>query len=675
MKITIITLNYNGAENTIKLLNSLQNQTDRDFSVIVADNGSSDIQKLRDYIKDVEGHPPRLIENGVNLGFSGGCNVGMKEALKNGTDWLVLLNNDTWVESDFISRLRAVLEHPSGLVGLPIDEGDGEIAMGGRLEWLSPTLSHNHGLLNHKQNARKRRKNVHYAIGGGMAIDSSALKKIGYFDENYFLYFEDTDLSMRAHEADVPIIFPAEPIVHHTGSTTTRKLGAPLLLRYHYRNALYFNFKNAPLFYKIGAIFWSIIIFVKQLFKILTGNHPTESRAIMDGVIDFYQERMGHISQKIKVGIECEQIEGEIWGVGKIITKLLENIASQPELKKDFEFYLYFKSTIPQLSFLDNPIFHKKIINQPFQHKSFVLYYYVLLPVQLWFERLNVMFFPNYMLPIIFFGNSMVMLTEDIYYEMRSKQQRFHHRLAYRVFATWATWRANKIMAISETSKKELVRLFDIEPARIFVNQLAIDTLSTSVFTRGTLVNHPVNYLLFVGQAFPRRHLVESLLAFEKIAPDFKDLQFIIVGPDKYNPPRIKQLRQDINSRLGNERIIWHERVSQEELLQLYTHALAIIYISDREAFGLPPLEGLAQGSVPVVANNALGHELFDEYAVFVSNSDSIDEIVMALREVMTNSTLREKIKEHASEIIKHYTWKAHTDRFLEIIKSMTHHA
>ncbi|MEK7645601.1 MAG: glycosyltransferase [Patescibacteria group bacterium] len=708
MKIALITLNYNGAESTIKLLESLQNQTDPDFSLIVADNGSTDIQKLRDYC---ENKPIHIIENGANLGFGGGCNIAIKRALKNGASWLVLLNNDTWVESDFISHLKAILERTNGLVGLPIDEGDGEIAMGGRLEWLSPTLSHNHSFLNHKQNARKNGKNVCYAIGGGMAIDSSAVEKIGYFDENYFLYFEDADLSMRAHEAGVPIAFPTKPIIHHTVSTTTRKLGAPLLLRYHYRNALYFNFKNAPLFYKIGAIFWSVIIFVKQLVKLLSNIHPAESRAILAGIIDFYQERMGpvrsslaevrrtrakgasetsygmgRISKKIKVGIECEQIEGEIWGVGKIITKLLENIASRPELEKDFEFHLYFKSKIPKLLFLDNSIFHKKVIEQPFRHKSFVFYYYVLLPIQLWFERLDVMFFPNYMLPIIFFGNSVVMLTEDIYYEMRSKQQRFHHRLAYRVFATWATWRANKIMAISQTSKKELVRLFNIEPARIVVNLLAVDSAKIDSFSNigncppaealakeGKLKNE--NYLLFVGQSFPRRHLAESLLAFEKIASEFQDLKFIIVGPDKYNPPRIRQLQQDINSRLGGERIIWHERVSQEELSQLYAHTLATIYISSREAFGLPPLEGLAQGSVPIIAENALGHELFEECAVFIANPDSVDDIASALREAMTNSTLREKIKAHAPEIVDRYTWRAHTDRFLEIIKSMTRHA
>ena len=671
MRITLITLNYNGAESTIKLLESLQNQTDSDFSVIVADNGSADVQQLRDYVNGnyVEGHPLHLIENGANLGYAGGNNPALQYAFKNGSDWALILNNDTWVESDFIARLKTNLSTKKGIVGMPVKEGD-SIAYGGKIEWLKAP-SQMHHIYDKNDKTSKR-----YVIGAALTISKEAYDKLGPMDDKYFLYLEDTDYSVQAHKNGVAVSYCTEPIVNHAVSQTTSKLGSPLLLRYHYRNTLYFNFKNAPLIYKVLAIFWSIAIFAKQIFKLLNNDHPAESRGIMAGIIDFYQERMGYISRKIKVGIECEQIEGKIWGVGKIITKLLENIASQPELKKDFEFHLYFKSEIPKLSFLDNPIFHKKIIEQPFQHKSFVIYYYLLLPIQLWFERLDVMFFPNYMLPIIFFGNSAVMMTEDIYYEMRSDQQKFQHRLAYRVFATWATWQADKIMAISETSKKELVRLFNIEPKRIVVNSLGVT--SVKIDSNPSVESWKLkigDYLLFVGQAFPRRHLEESLLAFEKIAPDFSDLKFFIIGPDKYNPPRIKQLQKDINSRLGSKKIIWHERVPQEELSVFYTYALATIYISSREAFGLPPLEALAQGSVPVITESALSRELFGEYAVFVTNPDSVAEIAVSLREAMTNTVLREKIKEHAPEITSRYTWQAHTDRFIEMIKSMTRHA
>ena len=151
----------------------------------------------------------------------------------------------------------------------------------------------------------------------------------------------------------------------------------------------------------------------------------------------------------IRIGIECESIEQDTYGIARIILKTLEELSRRPELAKTHRFYLYFKSKIPDYPFLDNPMFVKEVIWQPFSYRSFVLYYYVFLPIRLWFAGLNVMYFPNYMLPIIFWGKSLVLLTDDIYYEIRSPDQRPHHRLAYWVFGNWAARFATKIMAIS----------------------------------------------------------------------------------------------------------------------------------------------------------------------------------------------------------------------------------
>src|SRR3989344_6671949 len=117
----------------------------------------------------------------------------------------------------------------------------------------------------------------------------------------------------------------------------------------------------------------------------------------------------------IKIGIECESIEGKnpMWGVGRIIMKLLEEISRRSELEKEFCFILYFKDSIPDLPFLKAPIFEKKTVPVPFtKNRLFPIYYFALLPMRLWFDRPDVMFWPNYMLPIIAFGKSLVMLTE-----------------------------------------------------------------------------------------------------------------------------------------------------------------------------------------------------------------------------------------------------------------------
>lgn len=363
----------------------------------------------------------------------------------------------------------------------------------------------------------------------------------------------------------------------------------------------------------------------------------------------------------IKVGIECESIEDQSWGVGRIVNELLEEISSRPELKQNFRFFLYFKSRIPNYEFLKNDIFVKKIISVPLIPRSFSLYYYVWLPMKLWFEGLDIMFFPNYMLPFIFKGKSVVILTEDVFYEARGNLP-FRYRLAYRIFPVWAAKHATRIMTISETSKKNVAKLFKISINRISINQLAVDSAKTNDFDSSK------DYILYVGQAFPRRHLKETILAFEKLTKKFPNLKLKAVGIDKYNPPVIKALIKEINARLGREAIVHKDYVTDDELHKLYRNAECLIYVSSREAFGLPPLEGLSYGTVPIVADDELNHEIYGNNAFFVSNPDSVDSIKKTIEDCLTNESKREQIKQEAGTILSKYTWPAHTDRFLKLI-------
>ena len=90
----------------------------------------------------------------------------------------------------------------------------------------------------------------------------------------------------------------------------------------------------------------------------------------------------------LRIGIECESIEGKnpMWGVGRMIMKLLEEISQHQELEKNFRFILYFKDTVPDFSFLDAPIFEKKITPVPFfKNRLFPIYYFSLLPISFLF--------------------------------------------------------------------------------------------------------------------------------------------------------------------------------------------------------------------------------------------------------------------------------------------------
>ena len=378
-----------------------------------------------------------------------------------------------------------------------------------------------------------------------------------------------------------------------------------------------------------------------------------------------------------RIGIECESIEGKnpMWGVGRMIMKLLEEISRRPELEKNFRFVLYFKDTVPDFPFLNAPIFEKKKIPVPFlKNRLFPIYYFALLPMKLWFERLDLMFWPNYMLPIIAFGKSLVMLTEDVYYETHEGKLPFRYRLAYGIFAWWTAKFATKIMAISETSKKNIGKLYNISPNRIVVNYLGIDFKSENKepsFAKASEGQQTKdNYLLFVGQAFPRRHLKETILAFKKISPEFPGLRLVAIGPDKYPESTIGPLVKQINAELGREAITHKSYVKDDELAGLYSEAKALVYVSDREAFGLPPMEALSFGVPPIIADNELGHELFGDYA-FYSKSEDVNDIVETIKKALADNQKIEKIKSKGPEFVKKYNWKNFTVRWLGITSSL----
>lgn len=288
MKLSVVTINYNSSENTINFLKSLAEQTDKDFRTIVIDNASeeTDFSRLTEAVEDAF-----LIKSDKNLGFSGGSNIGIKEASKNGSDWVVLLNNDTLVERGFVASLKAELSHLGGIAGIPLDEGD-YTAYCGKIGWLKGTLGHIYSPIYAENLTRNPR---YYAIGGAVAIHKDVFSMVGFMDEKYFLYFEDADFSIKAERAGFKLTFLEEPKVRHQVSSTTKKLGSALLLRYHYRNALYFNLKNGPWYIKLLVWPWSFWVVIKQLLKIMFMYRQNESSAILKGVFDWYIGRMGKI--------------------------------------------------------------------------------------------------------------------------------------------------------------------------------------------------------------------------------------------------------------------------------------------------------------------------------------------------------------------------------------------
>lgn len=649
--VAFVTVNYNNAAATGRLVRSLESLDLRDVELLVIDNASTESDRaILGAVVGSARMPIRVIWGEHNHGFAAGSNAGLRLAYQQGADWAVLINNDTVAETGF-GRIREVLgAMPPSVVALPLAER-GVTVTAGLIRWLRWTLPH---LTSGSTNARI------YAIGGGMALHRSVFEALGPLDERYFLYFEDADYCERARQRGIPVLTADIPALRHEVSATTSRLGSPLLLRYHARNAILFNTKNAPVYVKCLVPIWVIAAACRQVGKLLIGRHRDASRAILAGIRDALARRWGKIDTRHIIAIECESLE-DAWGVSRAIRGLLNGLADNPRFPERYRLRLYFRARIPTLP--DLPRDSVACIRAPWLFaRSFSLYYYLYLPVRLWIDRPAATYWPNYMLPLLAPSPSIVMLTEDVLAAVHEPSLALRYRIAYRIFAGWSLRHADRIMAISASSAVALrPRVRDPE-RRLFVNHLAVSALQPA--------SPPMHgrYLLYAAQGFPRRHLRETVLAFAQLAVRYPDVRLLAIGSDKYDPPVIAQLVARVNRELGRDAVVWKQRVSDAELAGAMRAAQALVYVSDLEAFGLPPLEAASVGVVPIVRDLPVHRELLGASAVYVPSADP-GVIAAALERALNDTTLRMSVRQAAHGVTSRYTWKAHADRWLDVVQ------
>ncbi len=297
MNIAFITVNFNNAGLTEKLLASLLPQCDATAAVIVVDNHSEHDDAA--HLRAATIHRPHcaLIPLETNGGFAAGCNVGIRAALADGADWIVLINNDTHVADGFVRMLRQKLDEltlaeQTGIAAIPLVEHD-RTAYCGLVEWLAPELHHTDNI----QRCRAAlASGKGYVIGGGAAIHRTVFERIGFLDERYFLYFEDADFSRRAWRVKIPLTVLDQPVIIHAVSASTKQLGSPRLLTLHYRNALLYNWHVGPWWVKLTVVQWAFMLLIWHGIKVVF--RPAlraPSKAILRGIAYFFSRRFGSV--------------------------------------------------------------------------------------------------------------------------------------------------------------------------------------------------------------------------------------------------------------------------------------------------------------------------------------------------------------------------------------------
>ena len=239
LRVTVVVLNWNGWPDTVPCLESCLRASYPGLRLLLVDNGSTDGSEaiLRERFPSVE-----LLQTGKNLGFAGGNNAGIRRALADGADLVLLLNNDTEVDPGFVTELvDAAVAHPDAGMLCP------KILLHDRPDvlWYAGAFFHpwlgwggHRGYGQPDRGQFDRLEETPRPTGCALLVTQALCDRIGLLREDYFCYVEDLEWGLRAREAGFSILYVPRSRIWHRVSRSTGGAQSVTAARYSTRNML-----------------------------------------------------------------------------------------------------------------------------------------------------------------------------------------------------------------------------------------------------------------------------------------------------------------------------------------------------------------------------------------------------------------------------------------------------
>lgn len=296
-EVVIIVLNWNRKDDTIDCLSSLKKIDYDNYKILLIDNHSTDdsVSAVKKTFPDLE-----IMVNEENLGYAEGNNVGIKHALTGDAKYVLLLNNDTIVDPQFIKNMVATAEKDksTGIVGSKIyyykyDGKDNVInSIGGMINYNTGSVRL-FGYREIDEGQHDMAREVDYVEGACIMIKKDVFDRIGYLNPKYFMYWEETDFCTRAKRSGFKVVTSPEAVIWHKSIPKVSLFLNQFRLYYTTRNMFYFERQNASIFalavfalYFFGYRFWKFTFIILLYFRNI------------DSIKAFYKGIIHGISQK-----------------------------------------------------------------------------------------------------------------------------------------------------------------------------------------------------------------------------------------------------------------------------------------------------------------------------------------------------------------------------------------
>ena len=246
-------------------------------------------------------------------------------------------------------------------------------------------------------------------------------------------------------------------------------------------------------------------------------------------------------------------------------------------------------------------------------------------------------------------------------------------------FARRALARADRILAVSQSTKREVSRMFDVPEGKIEVVYNALDERflreAAPINADRTLERLAVTdpFVLYAGNIKPQKNLPRLIEAFAvakselRDHPVFSKLKLLLIGDSAEEHSDLR--RAVLRSRLQGE-VRFLGFVPHPVLRVFYSRASAFLFPSLYEGFGLPPLEAMAHGAPVLTSSVSSLPEVFSQAALMV-NPENIFEIARGIRQILTEDDLRETLVRRGYELVRKYSWERSAEQVREVYRSV----